>query len=349
MNKKTTFLRNAQLAVAFAFAFFLIMLIGMLLVFAAFYLLARIGLLVDLRDSRNPLITFAFTSLITGTAIAATFNYYPLQPIRKLIRAIDRIADGDYSVRLTLKGLSEFRSLGEKFNHMAEELGSVEMLRNDFVNNFSHEFKTPIVSIRGFARILKENDLSPEERNEYLDIIIQESERLSDLSANVLNLSRIEQQAILTDKEDFNLSEQLRLAVALLDSRWPDKHMDFRFDADGIRYTGNAEMLSQVWINLLDNAAKFSPDGGTVAIWATDSPGAISISVANQGPAIPPETAAHIFDKFYQGDLSHATRGNGLGLTLARKIVELHGGTLTLSSSDGEWNVFTVELPDPEA
>nr|MBP7401065.1 HAMP domain-containing histidine kinase [Clostridia bacterium] len=225
------------------------------------------------------------------------------------------------------------------FNHMASELGSVEMLRNDFINNLSHEFKTPIVSVSGFARMLRRDDLTPEERDEYLDIIIQESDRLAELSTNILNLSKIENQHILTDKQEVNVSEQIRLAVALLEKKWSKKNIDIQFDSEEVHVSGNAEMLKQVWINLIDNAVKFSPEYGTVKIDARQSPDRIEVSVANEGE-MSEEAAKHVFDKFYQGDPSHTEQGNGLGLTIAQKITELHRGTLRAERTTGGYIVF---------
>lgn len=225
---------------------------------------------------------------------------------------------------------------------MAREIGSVEMLRSDFVNNFSHEFKTPIVSVRGFAKALKWDNLSEEERDEYLDIIISESERLADLSTNVLYLSKIEQQAILTDKHRFNLSEQMRLVIALLDKKLSGKDIQIYFDCGEFSLVSNEEMLRQVWINLIDNAIKFSPAHGVIEIQITQVNGKTSVSVSNQGEKIPPETAAHIFEKFYQGDASHTTKGNGLGLAIVKRIIQLHGGMVSLKQSEPDRIVFEV-------
>ena len=258
--------------------------------------------------------------------------------------AVDKIADGDYSARIDLKGTEDFKTLSQKFNHMAEEIGSVEMLRSDFVNNFSHEFKTPIVSIRGFAKALKWEDLTTEEREEYLNIIISESERLSDLAANVLYLSKIETQTILTNKATFNVSEQIRLVIALLDQKFSEKHIEIIFDCKEFFIRGNQEMLKQVWINLLDNAIKFSPENGIVTVQIHPVQEQIIFRISDQGSGMSSEIMTHIFDKFYQGDLSHSTSGNGLGLAIVKKIVELHKGTVSVSSSD-RGSTFEVKLP----
>ncbi len=221
--------------------------------------------------------------------------------------------------------------------------GNVEMLRTDFINNVSHEFKTPIVSIRGFAKALKWEDLTEEERNEYLDIIISETERLSSLSANMLYLSKIEQQTILTDKKRLNLSEQIRLVIALLDQKFAAKNIEVNFDAREYDVAGNEEMLRQVWINLLDNAIKFSPCGGRIDVCVQETEHGTIVRIRDQGKGIPPDIQAHIFDKFYQGDRSHSTDGNGLGLSIVKKIIDLHGGDISVQSC-GSGSTFTVTL-----
>lgn len=224
---------------------------------------------------------------------------------------------------------------------MAEELGSVEMLRSDFVGNFSHEFKTPIVSIRGFAKALKWDDLTDEERTEYLDIIISESERLSELSLNVLYFSKIENQTIITNKKCYNLSEQIRRVIALLDHKFSEKQLEVHFDSKEFMIVANEEMMKQVWINLLDNGIKFSPVGGKIVIYMKQQNDNLSVKISNQGEEIPPKMREHIFDKFYQGDLSHSANGNGLGLAIVKKIIDLHDGRIIVHSSK---NGSTFEL-----
>ncbi len=344
MNRLKNFWKKSQLALMFTAGVFVILLLSIFLIFVCLLVLSDIGLIADFEVHRIPLFYFALVSLIMGTSIALIFSRIPLKPIRKIAAAAEQIADGDYSVRLDLRGPEELCELSRKFNHMTEELGSVELLRSDFVNNFSHEIRTPIVSIRGFTKILRQENLTEEERNEYLDIIIQESERLADLSTNVLNLSKIEQQTILTDKKRFNVSEQIRLAIAVIDSKWPNKKINFQFDCGELFIIGNEELLRQVWINLLDNAVKFSPDGGIVKIDICTDNDFMKFSFANQGSPIPPKSAAHIFDKFYQADTSHTTKGNGLGLALAKRIVELHGGRISLKKSDQNWTQFEIRL-----
>jgi signal transduction histidine kinase len=337
--------RRVQLSLLFAGVFFLIMLITMLLVFMGIQFMYFFGIISVNERTRLPLILFAVVSVVLGTILSAVFSRRPLKPLRQIMEASDRIAGGDYSTRIQLKGPEEFQQLNKSFNHMAEEIGSIEMLRSDFVNNFSHEFKTPIVSIRGFAKMLKRDDLSTQERSEYLDIIIDESERLTELATNVLNLSKIEQQTILTDRKLFNVSEQIRLVIALLDCKWTNKHIDIYFDSKEVFLTGNEELMKQVWINLLDNAIKFSHDYGTVEIRIIPENKVITFIFADLGEGMTDDTAKHIFDKFYQGDTSHTSKGNGLGLTIVEKILKLHGGTIRIDNSGKNGTAFIIQIP----
>ncbi len=344
MNKKwRSSLKYFRLTLAFALIVFLIILVTMSLIFFGTIALMKLNLVEAGRFERFPLFAFCLISIVVGTILAAGFSKVPLKPIRELMNATDRVASGDYSVRISLKGPEDFKQLSQKFNHMVTEIGSVEILRTDFVNNFSHEFKTPIASIRGFAKALKWDDLTEQEREEYLDIIISESERLSALSSNVLYLSKIENQVILTEQQNYNLSEQIRLVIALLDHKFSEKQLGIIFDSQEYFITGNQEMLKQVWINLLDNAIKFSPNGGKIEVAISQDDEKTYISVSNEGEPIPPDVQAHVFDRFYQGDKSHATAGNGLGLSIVRKIVDLHDGEIRVESVS-EHTTFEIIL-----
>lgn len=336
MSRLRAFLKKFRLTLLFALVVFIIMLTSMALVFFGIHLLVYFGFVPGDRIERLPLFLFSLVSIGIGTVMSMLFSTKPLKPLREIMEATDKIANGDYSVRLHLKGPEEFKILSDKFNHMAEELSSVEMLRNDFVSNFSHEFKTPIVSIRGFAKALKWETLSSEEQTEYLDIIISESERLASLSTNVLYLSKLENQSILTDKKAFNVTEQIRLVIALLDTKLDEKNINIEFDNMEIFTNGNEEMLKQVWINLLDNAIKFSPDGGKIEIHIYKTENLVTVRVTNEGTSLAPEVQTRLFDKFYQGDLSHSTPGNGLGLSIVKKIIDLHNGCISVSSTDGQ-------------
>ena len=345
-RRKEPIAKQLGMVLLFSASYFLMLVITIALVIGGVFVLSKIGFIDTEHIRRVPLLMIACVSLLIGTLLSLIFSRMPLKPFYKIIEATNKIADGDYSVRLDLKGPAEMHKLNNSFNHMAEELGSVEMLRTDFVNNFSHEFKTPIVSIRGFAKMLKKGGLTDEERTEYLDIIISESERLSELSMNVLNLSKIEQQSILTDKKRFNLSEQIRLVIVMLYKKLDCKHIDVDFECGEIYYNGNEEMLKQIWINLLDNAIKFSPEYGTIKVEISQSDTGTTVSVADEGEGVSDEQKAHIFDKFYQGDSSHSTKGNGLGLAIAKRVAQLHGGEITVRDNDVSGTVFEVRLSE---
>ena len=228
---------------------------------------------------------------------------------------------------------------------MTDELGSTEMFRNDFINNFSHEFKTPIVSIRGFAKQLQNDDLSEEQRREYIDIIVNESDRLASMSSNILLLTKFENQQMVTDKTEFYLDEQIRKCILLLEKDWAKKNIEFDIDLNEIRYYSNEEMLSHVWLNILNNAIKFTPEKGTVTVKCYHDSSNITVKIIDNGIGMDDKTQRHIFDKFYQGDASHTSIGNGLGLPLAKRVVTLCGGKISVKSQMGKGTTFIVRLP----
>ena len=227
---------------------------------------------------------------------------------------------------------------------MAEELENTELLRNDFINNFSHEFKTPIVSITGLANLLEGGNLTEEQRVQYARAIREESMRLSSMASNILNLTKIENQTILTDITQFNISEQIRSAVLLLEEKWTAKNIDLQIELNEFEIEANEELLKQVWINLIDNAVKFAPIGGMVRLEIDDKGDKLCAKVSNTGSDIPYDKQEKIFNKFYQADESHATMGNGIGLAIVKGIVDLHCGAIEVNSENG-LTMFSVILP----
>lgn len=291
---------------------------------------------------------YAVCSLIAVSMVVIIRMTF-IHPLQRNIAAMKELANGNFAVRVehaehgyTPREMVEFE---QSFNKAAKELGSTEILRKDFINNFSHEFKTPIVSISGFADLLLEEQLPPEDQKEYLTIIRDESRRLADLATNILTLNRVESQTILTDKAAFPLDEQLRQSVLVTQQKWRQKELDFDADLVPAEYTGSEGLLKEVWLNLLDNAAKFSPEGGTVAVNLRKAKNALMVSVTDQGEGMSADTQAHIFEQFYQGDTSHITQGNGLGLAMVKKVLELHGGSIQVNSAPGQGSCFTVTLP----
>lgn len=318
----------------------------------ALFLLMRTGAItadwVDKMSTGRVILLLAAVNTIIGFVVVITATAIPLKPVTNLINQMNRLASGDFNARLKFGRLltshPTFVELTDSFNKMAEELGNTELLRNDFVNNFSHEFKTPIVSIAGFARILKRGRLSPEQQAEYLDIIEAESMRLSYMATNVLNMTRIENQAILTNVSLFNLSEQIRSCILLLEHKWSPKGLEWKLDFEEYDIRANEELLKQVWINLIDNAIKFSPEHETIEVSVVEKGEWISVAVANRGADIPEEARDKIFQKFYQADESHSSEGSGVGLAIVKRVSTLHEGEVAVQSGGGV-TVFTVALP----
>lgn len=290
----------------------------------------------------------SIVSIPTGIIAAAMVSKFPLKPIRDLINGMDALASGKFETRINagniMKRYPDYVGVADSFNKMAEQLENTEMLRGDFINNFSHEFKTPIVSIAGFAKLLKRGNLTVEQQQEYLSAIEEESLRLSAMATNVLNLTKVENQTILTNVTQFNLSEQIRSCVLLLETKWTEKELELNLEFDEYMIRANEELLKQVWINLLDNAVKFAPRGHTVQVGIHEEQDMLRVDILNTGSQIPPEKQGLIFNKFYQGDESHTTPGNGVGLAVVKRVLDLHGGRISLSSKD-DITVFSVTLP----
>lgn len=330
---------------------FIILFFAIVLTALGLWLLTRAGVTVDMDGDLQLGLVILFMSLISlviGAVISFFGSRIPLRPVNELINKMNRLAAGDFKTRLKFGEIMSshpaLKELTSSFNTMAEELESTELLRGDFINAFSHEFKTPIVSITGLANLLEVGDLTEEQRTQYTRAIREESMRLSAMASNVLNLTKVENQTILTDVSRFNLSEQIRSAVLLLEEKWTSKDVDLQLDFEEFTIEANEEMLKQVWINLIDNAIKFVPHLGTVELEIIDKGENICVKVSNTGSEIPLDKREKIFHKFYQADESHATKGNGIGLAIVKRIVELHRGDVTVNSGGGATS-FIVTLP----
>lgn len=315
-----------------------------------FFLVSRGTLQVGDRELNfgSFILLLTLLSLGIGTLLAASTSRLSLKPINTILNAMNKLAAGDYSARLSFKGpfgkipsVSEFTN---SFNTMAYALETNKVIHTDFINSFSHEFKTPIVSVAGFAKLLRREELPKEKRDEYLQVIEEESMRLSQMATNVLNLTKIENQSALADVSKYNLSEQLRNCILMLENKWSKKNIELSLLFDEYDITASEELLKHVWINLLDNAIKFSENGATVAVSVEKSAKNISVTVSNEGDPIPKQSLNRLFEKFYQADTSHSTEGNGVGLAVVKKIVDLHCGRVNVDYSDG-MNRFTVILP----
>lgn len=289
-------------------------------------------------------------SIIIGTMLAFIVWIVVLKPLSELIKGTKRVMDGDYSVRIDVgwvekRTIRELKELIHDFNEMVEELQNTEMFRRDFISNFSHEFKTPLASIRGFARQLCEGGLDPEQQREFSRIILDETEYLSVMSQNTLLLTNIENRDIVSERTEFSLDEQLRTCMLRLEPQWSEKNIEIDMEElDDVRFFWNEQLLAHVWNNLFDNAVKFTPEGGSIRVSCKKEKGMVKVEVSDSGCGIPEDALPHIFEKFYQADNSHATKGNGLGLALVKKIVELCGGNIRVVSGQGRGTTFYVEL-----
>ena len=346
---------RSSLTIALSIFVFIIILSAIALTALGLWFLTLAGVTVDM-DGRLQLgqviLFMSIISIVIGAVIAFFSSRIPLKPVNELINKMNRLAAGDFHTRLRFgDGVSSHPAVKEltaSFNTMAEELGNTEMLRSDFINSFSHEFKTPIVSITGLANLIESGNLTEEQRAQYARAIREESMRLSSLANHVLSLTKVENQTILTDVTRFNLSEQVRSAVLLLEEKWTGKEVDLQLDFEEYFIEANEELLKQVWINLIDNAVKFVPKGGTVELEVMEKGSELWVRVSNTGSEIPADRQEKIFNKFYQADESHSTKGNGIGLAIVKRIVDLHSGKIGVESKNSRTS-FTVVLPKSQS
>ncbi len=283
----------------------------------------------------------AFFTFVLGFLI----NIY-ISPIRELAEATKKVSKGDFTIHLEENHKDEeVKNMNTSFNKMIRELNSIETLRNDFIVNVSHEFKTPIATIEGYATLLQEPSISDNERLEYTKMILESSRQLSSLSGNILKLSKLETQEIITDGNYFYLDEQLRQALLFLENNWSKKDIDIDMDLSTTYYYGNEDLLMQVWLNIFSNAIKFTPNNGTIATTLKSTNDGIYISISDTGIGMSSQVKERIFEKFFQGDTSRNFEGNGLGLTLVKRIIDLCGCNISVESEVNKGSTFTIFLP----
>lgn len=349
--------KKRSLAIRLVLVFFGILVVSNTLTGASYLVLSRQHGYIPVMLFRmiNSPMQLLVLNVIMGTVLTLVFSNMLVKPMNQLIDATHKVAKGDFSVRVEpMDAPDELGELMGSFNEMTKELGSNEMFKKDFINSFSHEFKTPIVSIRGFARQLERDDITDEERREYAGIIARESERLANMSANILLLTKLENQEIMPDMTVYRLDEQLREAILLLERQWSEKELELDLELPDTNICANEEMLSHVWINIIGNAVKFSRSGGALGVKCALRERHVIVEISDSGVGMDEETRRRIFEKFYQGETtgsaqpSHSTAGNGLGLPLAKRIVELSGGGIAVESVPGEGSTFTVTLPAAE-
>jgi len=291
------------------------------------------------------LLWLAVICVTAGIATVVFLIRFFSAPIFTLGNAVNKVADGDFSIRLNeKKGFSEIRRINSNFNKMVEELSATEILQTDFVSNVSHEFKTPITAIEGYATLLGGSEGTTPEQAEYIDKILFNTKRLSSLVGNILLLSKVDNQTIPNKKNTFRLDEQVRQALLSHESAWTEKDCELDVELDEVSYFGNEPLLFHVWSNLIGNAIKFGPECGKIIISLHEQNDLILFSVSDEGEGVSDEAKKHVFDRFYQTDSSHKSEGNGLGLALVKQILKLEGGEISVSDAEIGGAKFTVTL-----
>ena len=341
MKKHDTEVRSDNLQLYFILCIFLILGLS---IGAAALITMLIEWLTKTRFTLPTIVWMLLLSIAMGLVLSLIFSRMFVRPVTRLSRAMQRVAQGDFNVRLDHAGhFGEMRQSYENFNTMTKALGTIETLQSDFVSNVSHEFKTPINAIEGYAMLLQDAG-DPALQKEYIDRILTSTHRLGDLVNNILLLSKIDNQSIPAEPVTYRLDEQLRQALLLHERKWTEKEIDLDVDLAPVTYTGPESLMLHVWGNLIDNAIKFDPPGGLLRLTLRERDGVISVEVRDSGVGMSEEQIAHIFDRFYQADGSHQSEGNGLGLALVKRILEAAGGAISVRSAPGEGSCFTVTL-----
>ncbi len=285
-------------------------------------------------------------AVLFGVGVAVVLNHAFVSPMSEMAQAMQRVADGDFDVQLQCKStISDIKEVYDSFNRMVKALSETETLQSDFISNVSHEFKTPINAIEGYASLLQDTELPREQQSQYVGKIIFNTKRLSDLVGNILLLSKVDNNSIRPKASVYRLDEQIRLSIFALERKWTEKNIDFDIEMEEVEYCGYEAFMLHVWTNLIDNAIKFDPYGGEIKLRLKKSEDSVIFSVTDTGSGISPEEQQSIFNRFYQGDSSHKSEGNGLGLALVKRIVTASGGDIAVTSEAGAGTRFTVTLP----
>ena len=288
-----------------------------------------------------------FLSLICAAVDTLRRKLTVERPLKRIIEGAQKVMDGDLSARIEpMRGVdASFNAIIDYFNRMVEELSGMETLRTDFIANVSHELKTPLAVIQNYGSLLQQSDLPEEDRKDYARTVTNASQRLASLITNILKLNKLENQQIYPKKERFDLGEQLCECLLTFENAWEAKNLKIETEIEeGVTVESDPELLSLVWNNLFSNAIKFSENGGAVGLKLYEDAGHAVVEVSDTGCGISPEVGAHIFEKFYQGDTSHATQGNGLGLALVKRVVDIVGGEICVRSVPGNGSTFTVKI-----
>ena len=294
-----------------------------------------------------------FGNVVLITLIFGTIDYVRRKmmvdrPVKIIIEATERIMQGDFSVRVAPMhgaGMEGFNQIGMAINAMAKELSGTETLRTDFIANVSHELKTPLAVMGNYATMLQRPGITEEEQCEYAKAISEAARKLAQLITNILKLNKLENQQIFPQPKEFDLGEQLCECLLVFEDAWEARNLEIETDIeDNVRIKSDPELLSLVWNNLISNAVKFTPDGGTIGLSLKTEGSSVVVQVRDTGCGMKPEVGQHIFEKFYQGDASHATQGNGLGLALVKRVVDILCGEIGVQSVYGQGSTFTVRI-----
>ena len=305
------------------------------------------------RENLRPAAIVTFINVVVLSLIITVIDiirrrYTVERPVRRIINGAEKIMQGDFSTRIDPTGIDStdgFSVIIAYFNKMAAELSGTETLRTDFVANVSHEVNTPLAVMQNYGTMLQQPGLSEEKRVEYAKAITDASRRLADLITNILKLNRLENQEIFPEKQTYNLGEQLAECLLTFEDTWEQKGIDIETDMEeDIYIQSDPELMTLVWNNLFSNAMKFTEPGGTVSLTLKITDEYAEVQVSDTGCGISPEVGTHIFEKFYQGDTSHATQGNGLGLALVKRVVDIIGGEISVSSAVGVGSTFSVKI-----
>ncbi len=347
MKKKIdleTLKSTRRLRAGFIIASAVIILLALAVAISIEYLLISLNVIKEAEIENSlflMIIVLTATSIIVGTVLFVFASKIILKPINTLLDGLNKLEKGEYDTQIEIKSMAK---ISDSFNSLAKELKNVQILRNDFINNFSHELKTPIVSIKGLIGLMKSKNLSKEKQLEYFDIIDDEINRLTLITTNILNQSKLDSKEILTEVNEFNLSEQIRHSVILFERVWHSKNLTFKMNFKEYKIKANEDMLKQVWTNLIDNAIKFSTPNTEICIDIVKSDKNVNVSISNVGVKILDEEKDKIFNKFYQADNTYSKSGNGIGLSIVKKIIELHKGQIAVDNNN-EKTTFTVTLP----
>lgn len=327
----------------------------LLVLFGVLYIITVLAVLIYdeyLHEIGTLMIVFCYflgiSCVLFAVLVGIVWRQIIGKPIRKVATAARKVASGDFSVQIRSERKdgkkNEIDVLIDDFNKMALELRGNEMLKNDFISNVSHEMKTPLSVILSYTQALKDGKVAPEEREHYMNVVIDTAEKLNGMIGNILKLSKLENQQIFPVAKPYQLGEQLRRCALDFMPKWEEKDIDFEIDVIDVSVNYDASLLELVWNNLLSNAVKFTEKGGKIALTSQKTQTGVLVSVKDTGCGMNEETQKKIYEKFYQGDSSHSSEGNGLGLALVKKIVDICGGSISVQSSPGKGTTFTVEL-----